>query len=205
MLWLPAARVGSVCVGISICGTVDKISIEDTRKMFDANFWTTFYPTRFVLQQLKKSGDGLIVLTGSQVSLHGIYSCGPLAAAKFAFCGFAETIIKCSRNPGSFLIQKTPGFEFENLSRPEVAEDIARSGGLPKPEVMAQRILKDSLVRTSLLPQMESFRFVFLQYQAGDFISTYGIENWLRALICSGLSPWGGLCFSRASSPVSIA
>lgn len=80
------------CAGMAICGTVDEISVDDARKMIDVNYWATYYPTRFVLQQLKKVGDGLIVITGSQASLLGVYGYGPYAAAKFALRGLAETI-----------------------------------------------------------------------------------------------------------------
>lgn len=80
------------CAGMAICGTVDEMAIEDAKRMIDVNFYATYYPTRYVLQQLKKTGDGIIALTGSQASLLGIYGLGVYAAAKFAVRGLAETI-----------------------------------------------------------------------------------------------------------------
>lgn len=80
------------CAGMAICGTVDEMSIEDAKRMIDINFYATYYPTRFVLQKLKKTGDGIITITGSQASLLGIYGYGMYAAAKFALRGLAETI-----------------------------------------------------------------------------------------------------------------
>lgn len=80
------------CAGMAICGTVDKMSVEDAKRMIDINFYATYYPTRYVLQQLKKTGDGIITITGSQASLLGIYGYGVYAAAKFALRGLAETI-----------------------------------------------------------------------------------------------------------------
>lgn len=80
------------CAGMAICGTVDQMSIEDAKRMIDINFYATYYPTRYVLQQLKKTGDGIITITGSQASLLGIHGYGLYAAAKFALRGLAETI-----------------------------------------------------------------------------------------------------------------
>lgn len=80
------------CAGMAICGTVDEMSIDDAKRMIDINFYATYYPTRYVLQRLKKTGDGIITITGSQASLIGIYGYGVYAAAKFALRGLAETI-----------------------------------------------------------------------------------------------------------------
>lgn len=80
------------CAGMAICGTVDEMSIEDAKRMIDINFYATYYPTRYVLKQLKKTGEGIITITGSQASLLGVYGYGVYTAAKFALRGLAETI-----------------------------------------------------------------------------------------------------------------
>lgn len=80
------------CAGGAICGRVDDMSIEDAVYMMDINYFATYYPTRYVLAQLKKRGEGIITITGSQASLLGIYGYGAYAAAKFALRGLAETI-----------------------------------------------------------------------------------------------------------------
>lgn len=105
--------VGSIyglinCAGMSICGTVDEMSLIDVKAMIDVNYWATFYPTRYVLRQLKKTGDGIIVLTGSQASLIGIYGYGPYAAAKFAIRGLAETIAMEVSNTKIFVTLALP-------------------------------------------------------------------------------------------------
>lgn len=80
------------CAGMAICGTVDGLSIDDAKKMIDINYWATYFPTRFALGRMKQIGDGILVLTGSQASLLGIYGYGAYSAAKFALRGLAETI-----------------------------------------------------------------------------------------------------------------
>lgn len=43
----------------------------------------------------------------------------------------------------------TPGFENENKTKPEETKIISASGGLAKPEVVAEKILHDSLVNSA--------------------------------------------------------
>ena len=80
------------CAGTAICGTFESMSIEDARKMIDINFWATYYPTRCVIPKMKAAGEGIVTITGSQLSLLGIYGYSAYAAAKFALRGLAESI-----------------------------------------------------------------------------------------------------------------
>lgn len=140
------------CAGMAICGTVDEMSIEDARHLMDVNYYATLYPTRYVLRQLKKTGDGIITITGSQASLVGIYGYGSYAAAKFALRGLAETIaMEVSHTKISITLAlpadtDTPGFANENKTKPEETKIISGGGGLAKPETIAKRIFADILV-----------------------------------------------------------
>lgn len=78
--------------GGAVCGRVDEMPVDDAIHMMNINYYATFYPTRYVLTKLKKAGEGIITITGSQCSLLGIYGYGAYAAAKFALRGLAETI-----------------------------------------------------------------------------------------------------------------
>lgn len=41
---------------------------------------------------------------------------------------------------------KTPGFEIEEKSKPEVTKEISKAAGLFEPEVVARQLLSDALV-----------------------------------------------------------
>ena len=138
------------------------------------NYYSVYFPTRYVLEKFKETGDGIITITASQASLLGIYGYGPYAAAKFALRGLAETIamevsntnisitLALPADTGKLFLplfesQKlliliryfhvdTPGFENENRTKPEETKIISEGGGLAKPEDMAEKILTDSLV-----------------------------------------------------------
>ncbi len=42
----------------------------------------------------------------------------------------------------------TPGFENEEKSKPEATRKISQTSGLFKPEIVAQQLMRDTLVRT---------------------------------------------------------
>lgn len=68
------------------------MSVEDARKMIDVNYYATYYPTRYVLPKMQAAKEGIITITGSQLSLLGIYGLGAYTASKFALRGLAECI-----------------------------------------------------------------------------------------------------------------
>lgn len=80
------------CAGGAICGRVDEMSPDNAIHLMNTNYFAVYYPTRFVLTQMKKLGEGIVTITGSQASLMGIYGLGAYSAAKFALRGLAESI-----------------------------------------------------------------------------------------------------------------
>jgi short-subunit dehydrogenase len=77
--------------GLSIYGRLDVVSDEDSRRLFDTNFWGIVNGSLIALAYLKKQGGALINL-GSEVSeaivpLQGMYS-----ATKHAVKGFTDAL-----------------------------------------------------------------------------------------------------------------
>jgi short-subunit dehydrogenase len=77
--------------GISIYGRLDEVSEEDSRRLFDTNFWGVVNGSLVALPHLLKRGGALINL-GSEVSdavvpLQGMYS-----ASKHAVKGFTDAL-----------------------------------------------------------------------------------------------------------------
>lgn len=140
------------CAGLAICGVFEEVSVEDARKLMEINYWGTYNCTRYVLQKMKKQGEGIIVVTASQAALFGIYGYGPYAASKYALRGMAETVAMESRHLGVSVTlampadTNTPGFENEEKTKPKETKIISGSGGLAQPEKVAKQILNDALV-----------------------------------------------------------
>ena len=77
--------------GVSIYGRLDEVSEEDSRRLFETNFWGVYHGSLAVLPHLKSAGGALINI-GSEVSeavvpLQGMYS-----ASKHAVKGFTDAL-----------------------------------------------------------------------------------------------------------------
>ncbi len=77
--------------GVSIYGRLDEVSDEDSRRLFDINFWGVVSGSLVALPYLKKDG-GALINVGSEVSdavvpLQGMYS-----ASKHAVKGFTDAL-----------------------------------------------------------------------------------------------------------------
>jgi len=77
--------------GLSIYGRLDEVSDDDSRRLFDINFWGVVYGSLVALPHLKQHG-GALINVGSEVSeavvpLQGMYS-----ASKHAVKGFTDAL-----------------------------------------------------------------------------------------------------------------
>jgi short-subunit dehydrogenase len=77
--------------GVSIYGRLDEVSEEDSRKLFEINFWGVYYGSLAALPHLKVNG-GALINVGSEVSeavvpLQGMYS-----TSKHAVKGFTDAL-----------------------------------------------------------------------------------------------------------------
>jgi short-subunit dehydrogenase len=77
--------------GVSIYGRLDEVTDDDSRRLFDTNFWGVVYGSLVALSHLRGSG-GAIINLGSEVSdavvpLQGMYS-----ASKHAVKGFTDAL-----------------------------------------------------------------------------------------------------------------
>src|SRR4051795_10847124 len=77
--------------GVSIYGRLDEVTDEDSRRLFDTNFWGVVYGSLAALPHLKQKG-GALINVGSEVSdavvpLQGMYS-----ASKHAVKGFTDAL-----------------------------------------------------------------------------------------------------------------
>ncbi|KAK6643775.1 hypothetical protein RUM43_000038 [Polyplax serrata] len=167
------------CAGRAIFGRLQDVKEEDYRYMMDLNFFGTIIPTLFLANKMKTRNEGHIVITGSQGSLIGIYGMGAYCSSKFALRGFTESLYM-ELSPYNVSVTlclppdtKTPGFEIEEKSKPEVTKEISKAAGLFEPEVVARQLLSDAL--------------------NGNFFSVVGFESLILTTLCSGMSPVSSL------------
>lgn len=77
--------------GTSIYGRLDQVSEEDSRKLFETNFWGVYYGSLAALPYLKANGGALINL-GSEVSEAVVALQGMYSTTKHAVKGFTDAL-----------------------------------------------------------------------------------------------------------------
>ncbi|GHE39960.1 SDR family oxidoreductase [Vulcaniibacterium thermophilum] len=127
--------------GVSIYGRLDQVRDEDSRRLFDTNFWGVVYGSLVALPYLRRQG-GALINVGSEVSdavvpLQGMYS-----ASKHAVKGFTDALRMevevIDRAPVSItLIQPTA----VNTPYPQRARNyLAHEPKLPSPQIDPHRV-----------------------------------------------------------------
>ena len=79
--------------GVSIYGRLDEVSDEDSRRLFDVNFWGVVYGSLTALRHLRTNPHGgAIINVGSEVSEAVIPLQGMYSASKHAVKGFTDAL-----------------------------------------------------------------------------------------------------------------
>jgi short-subunit dehydrogenase len=138
--------------GVSIYGNIDEIDDEDSRRLFDVNFWGAYYGSLTALKYLKQNG-GAIINVGSETSeaaipLQGIYS-----ASKHALKGFTDAlrieVEEVRKEPISItLIQPTA----VNTPYPQHARNyMHKEPKLPSPMIQPEEVV-DAILSAACSP-----------------------------------------------------
>jgi short-subunit dehydrogenase len=77
--------------GVSMYGRLDEVSEEDSRRLFDVNFWGVVHGCLAALPHLKASG-GTLINVGSEVSGAMLPLQGMYASSKHAVKGFTDAL-----------------------------------------------------------------------------------------------------------------
>ena len=77
--------------GVAIYGRLDQVADEDSRRLFDINFWGVVYGSLVALPLLKRDG-GALINVGSEVSEAYVPILGMYSASKHAVKGFTDAL-----------------------------------------------------------------------------------------------------------------
>jgi short-subunit dehydrogenase len=127
--------------GVSIYGRLEEVSEEDSRKLFETNFWGVYHGSMVALPHLRRNG-GALINVGSEVSdavipLQGMYS-----ASKHAVKGLTDAlrveIERIDEAPVSItLIQPTA----VDTPYPQHAKNyMTQEAKLPDPQIEPERV-----------------------------------------------------------------
>lgn len=126
--------------GVSVYGRLEEVTEEDSRRLFDTNFWGVVNGSLEALPHLKRQG-GALINVGSEVSEAVIPLQGMYSASKHAVKGFTDALrveLKEEEAPVSVtLIQPTA----VDTPYPQHAKNYTdREAALPTPQIDPEKV-----------------------------------------------------------------
>mmetsp|Transcript_23939 Transcript_23939/g.30143 ORF Transcript_23939/g.30143 Transcript_23939/m.30143 type:complete len:375 (+) Transcript_23939:92-1216(+) len=173
--------------GTPIAKSFLDLDYNDFDKLMKINYLGSAYTTRaFLPFMISSSSSQLttqdklprsIVFTSSQAGQLGIYGFTAYSASKFALRGLAEALhMEIARDNVSVQLAfppdtDTPGFELEQIDKPEETKLISETSGLFQPDSVAKTMVSSALKRRP------------------PFFVYFGLEGWMLATLTAGMSP----------------
>jgi NAD(P)-dependent dehydrogenase (short-subunit alcohol dehydrogenase family) len=77
--------------GVSVLGKIERIPLEDHRRVFETNYWGVVHGSLIAVREMKAHG-GTLVNVGSVLSDRSMMLQGPYSATKFAVKGFTDAL-----------------------------------------------------------------------------------------------------------------
>lgn len=78
-------------VGLTIYGAMDRVAVEDHRRLFETNYWSVFYGSLEAAKHLRQRG-GAIINMGSILSDRAVAYQGTYSASKHAIKAFTDVL-----------------------------------------------------------------------------------------------------------------
>jgi short-subunit dehydrogenase len=157
--------------GLAIYGRLDEVSEEDSRRLFDVNFWGVVHGSLVALPHLKKQG-GALINVGSEVSEAAVPILGMYTASKHAVKGFTDAlrieVERIDEAPVSVtLIQPTAvDTPFDEHAR----NYMDKAADLPTPQLDPQDVA-DAILKAAVKPTRD------LRVGAMSKVNTFVAKN----------------------------
>ncbi|WP_299823171.1 SDR family oxidoreductase [uncultured Pontibacter sp.] len=132
--------------GVSIYGRLEEVSDEDSRRLFDTNFWGLVYGSLTAAQHLRTRNGGAIINIGSVLSDVAIPIQGMYSASKHAVKGFTDALrieLEEDKAPISVTLIKPAGINtpYTQHARNYMDEEPTLPPPVYQPEEVADAIL----------------------------------------------------------------
>lgn len=132
--------------GVSIYGQIERVPLEDARRLFETNYWGTVNGSLAALPYLKAEG-GCLINVGSMVSDRAIPLQGHYAASKHAVKGFTDALrmeLEKEGAPVQVTLVKPGAIDtpFPHHARNYMEREPRHPPPVYRPEVVADAILE---------------------------------------------------------------
>lgn len=161
--------------GCSVTGYFEEMESSVFRDMMQGNYFAALYSTLAAFKRMKERRRGHIVLTSSLGGLLGVFGFSAYSPAKYAIRGLGE-VLWYEGKPFGISISvlyppdtNTPGFEAEQVGKPEETTKISDTAGFWDPRTVADKLLA-GIVRRKLR-------------------ITMGFDGSALAMVSAGMSP----------------
>jgi short-subunit dehydrogenase len=142
--------------GGAIYGKIADVSNEDSRRLFETNFWGVVYGSRIAVEHLRKRGGALINI-GSEVSDTPVPLIGMYAASKHAVKGFTDSFrmeIEADALPISVTLIKPTAI---HTPFPEHAKNYMEFEPQLPPPVYAPELVAEAILHCAQNPVRDFF------------------------------------------------
>src|SRR3954453_4502566 len=142
--------------GLAIYGRLDQVSDEDSRRLFDINFWGVVHGSLVALPLLKQNG-GALINVGSEVSEAYVPMLGMYSASKHAVKGFTDAlrveVEYVDQAPVSVTLIEPTAVEtpFDDHGR----NYMPKEANLPKPQIDPQDVA-DAIRKAAVKPTRDT-------------------------------------------------
>ena len=142
--------------GGAVYGRIAEISNEDSRRLFETNFWGVVYGSRIAVEHLRERGGALINI-GSEVSDTPVPFIGMYAASKHAVKGFTDSFrmeIEADKLPVSVTLIKPTAI---HTPFPEHAKNYFDFEPQLPPPVYAPELVAEAILHCAQNPTRDFF------------------------------------------------
>jgi short-subunit dehydrogenase len=132
--------------GISAYGPIERLGLDDMRRVMDVTFWGVVNGTRTALPLLRKAGGGALINIGSEVSTAAIPLQGLYVAAKHAVAGFTDVLrqeLEKERAPISVTLIRPGSIDTPFFRH---AQSVTGREPAPPPPVYAPEMVADVIL-----------------------------------------------------------
>jgi short-subunit dehydrogenase len=132
--------------GVSIYGRLEEVSHDDSRRLFETNFWGVVNGSLIAVKHFRNAGGGTLINVGSTLSDRAIPIQGMYCASKHAVKGFTDALrmeLEAEQTPVSVTLVKPAAIDtpYKEHAKNYLAVEPQNPPPVYAPETVAETIL----------------------------------------------------------------